>query len=275
MISAPESPSIAAWWIFGEHRHRSVLEPVDQVQLPQRPGAVERAGEDPRDLLGELLVGPGRRQGELADVEVEVEVAVVDPVGVVEPERHLGEAPAHRRQQRQPLGDHLLHVGELELAARRRASDRGSRPRPRARSGARSRARGTGRRGWSAAAYAESFMPRRRATAPAHASGARPVSRHGDRASATASRSTPRRCSASSPPGGARRRGGRATALYRRSLRLAGGPATIELRADGVAPSAPRPARARSSRGGGGRASAVRPRCRPGPRSPTRSAPTR
>jgi hypothetical protein len=47
---------------------------VDDVDLPQRAAAVERSGEDPRDGLGELAVVAGRRDGGLADVEVEVEV---------------------------------------------------------------------------------------------------------------------------------------------------------------------------------------------------------
>ncbi len=118
MISAPGEAVDGRVVDLGQHRHDAVLEPVDQIQLPQRPGAVERPGDDPRHLLGELLVGARRRQRELADVEVEVEVRVVDPVRVVEAERHLGQTPAHRRQQRQPLGEHLLDVGELELAAR-------------------------------------------------------------------------------------------------------------------------------------------------------------
>ena len=42
---------------LGQHRDQAALEPVDQIELPERPGAVERPGEDPRDLLGELLVG--------------------------------------------------------------------------------------------------------------------------------------------------------------------------------------------------------------------------
>ena len=98
MISAPDMPSISAWWILVSIADVAGLEPVDQVELPQRVGAVERARRDARDLLGELVVGAGRRERDLADVEVQVEVDVVDPVGVVEAERDLGEAPAQRRE---------------------------------------------------------------------------------------------------------------------------------------------------------------------------------
>src|SRR5206468_2427754 len=57
-------------------------------------------------------------QRELPHVEVEVEVGVVDPVRVVEAERHLGEPPAERGQQRQALLHEPLYVAGVELAAR-------------------------------------------------------------------------------------------------------------------------------------------------------------
>ena len=104
---------------LGQHRDATVAEAVDQVELPERMGAVQRAGDEPRDLLGQHPLVAGRGQRELADVEVEVEVRVVDPVGVVDPERHLGQAPAKRRQQVQPRGDQLGDRLERQLAAGR------------------------------------------------------------------------------------------------------------------------------------------------------------
>src|SRR5204863_8931374 len=62
-----------------EEGDATALEPVDEVELPQRPAAVERAGEDASDGAGELAVVAGRRDGAVADVEVEVEVGVLDP----------------------------------------------------------------------------------------------------------------------------------------------------------------------------------------------------
>jgi hypothetical protein len=111
---------------LAEHHHVAGVVAVDQVELPQRAGAVERARDDPRGLLGELLVVAGGGECELADVEVEVEVLVVNPVRVVEPERDLDEAPAERRQQRQPLGDQRLDVRAGEGAVRpgRRVEER-------------------------------------------------------------------------------------------------------------------------------------------------------
>ena len=77
---------------------------LDDVELPQRPRAIQRQRHDPRDLVGELLVGARRRERHLAHVVAEVDLGLLDPVRMVEPERHLGEAPAQRRQ----LGGALL-----------------------------------------------------------------------------------------------------------------------------------------------------------------------
>ena len=104
---------------LGQHRHAAALEPLDQVQLPQRPRAVQRAREDPRDGLGQPAVVARRRHRALADVEVEVEGRVLDPVRQVDPERHLDQPPAERRQHVQPLGHHAADVADLERAARR------------------------------------------------------------------------------------------------------------------------------------------------------------
>jgi hypothetical protein len=87
---------------------------MDHVQLPQRPGAVQRTGEDARDLLGELLVAARRGKRELADVKVQVEVPVVHPVRVVESERDLGELPPERRQERQAFLQQPLHGARVE-----------------------------------------------------------------------------------------------------------------------------------------------------------------
>jgi hypothetical protein len=91
---------------------------VDHVQLPQRAGAVERAREDPRHGLGELAVAARRRHGGLADVEVEVEVGILDPVGVVEAERNADQPPAERRQQVDAPRHQPADVRDRQLAAR-------------------------------------------------------------------------------------------------------------------------------------------------------------
>lgn len=74
-------------------------EPRDEVELPQRSGAIEGARDDVRHLLGQLCVAAWRCEPEFADVKVQVEVAVVDPVWVVEAQRYFSQPPAQRRQQ--------------------------------------------------------------------------------------------------------------------------------------------------------------------------------
>ena len=78
----------------------------------------------PRGLLGQLPVVTGRRQGELADVELDVEVRVLDPVGLVEPERDLDQPAAERRDQVQPGLDEPGQPVERErLGSGRRVED--------------------------------------------------------------------------------------------------------------------------------------------------------
>ena len=82
--------------VLREQRPRSALQTLDDVHLPQRPAAVHRPADDACDLLGRA--GRPARRGELkvADVEVEIEVGVVDPVRMVEAERHLDDAATDR-----------------------------------------------------------------------------------------------------------------------------------------------------------------------------------
>jgi hypothetical protein len=94
-----------------------VAQAVEQVELPQRPGAVEGARADPRDRLGDLALVAGRRDRRLAHVVLDVEVGVLDPVGQVEVERDLDEPPAKRRNEVQPL----LHAAPQVLDGHRPA----------------------------------------------------------------------------------------------------------------------------------------------------------
>ena len=64
---------------LADDREAVALEALDQPQLPERLGAVELLGEDPRGEVAQLLLGARRRQRGLTDVVVEVEVRVVDP----------------------------------------------------------------------------------------------------------------------------------------------------------------------------------------------------
>src|SRR3954453_8430447 len=102
---------------LGEHPDAAALEAGDEVELPHRPRAVERTGDDAGDLVRELRVGTRTGERELPYVEVKVEVGVLDPVGVVEAQRHLGQAPAQRRKQREALRHQIADVIDLQWPA--------------------------------------------------------------------------------------------------------------------------------------------------------------
>jgi hypothetical protein len=114
---------------LGQDRHAVAVEAVDEVELPQWAGAIQRPGDDACDLLSEHagIAGSGERQ--LADVELEVELGLVVPVGVVEAERHLDQSPVKRRQQVQASDHQVAHRVVGEPSARGGAgvidSDRG------------------------------------------------------------------------------------------------------------------------------------------------------
>ena len=62
----------------------AVRQTRDDVELPERPAAIERIGVQPGDHFLELLFGARRGQGRFAQVIVEVELLLVDPTGMVE-----------------------------------------------------------------------------------------------------------------------------------------------------------------------------------------------
>ena len=81
---------------LGEERPPPIGQPLNDVNLPKRPGPVHLAADDAGNLLGQLIGGAWWCDSHVAHVEVEVEIGIVDPVGVVEAERDLGEPPAKR-----------------------------------------------------------------------------------------------------------------------------------------------------------------------------------
>ena len=86
----------------------AVVDPFDHVELPQRLAPVEGPGLDAADHLAELFGSAGRRHGVMADVEVDVEVGVLDPVRQVQPERHLDQPAPERGELVDALEDQLL-----------------------------------------------------------------------------------------------------------------------------------------------------------------------
>ena len=92
---------------LGQQRHPALGQTLDEVALPQRAAAVERARGDAGHELAQLVHGAGSRQGRAAYVVAEVEVLVVDPGRVGETTRHRLEALAVARHERDPVGDQL------------------------------------------------------------------------------------------------------------------------------------------------------------------------
>ena len=80
---------------LGQHRPATVGQPLDDVGLPQRTGAIHPTPDDACDLFGELVGPAGRGEPDVANVVVEIEVGIVDPIRVVEFERHLDQPPTH------------------------------------------------------------------------------------------------------------------------------------------------------------------------------------
>ena len=134
----PDMPSMAAWCTFVTRAKLpaghavDVVEALDHVQLPERAVEVERAGHEAGHLDAQLAPVTGRRQGDVADVELEVEVGILDPVRVVEVERDAHEPLAEDAGLVQPLLDVVEDPLERHPPARRRRRvvDRRRRHRP-------------------------------------------------------------------------------------------------------------------------------------------------
>src|SRR5438309_4111822 len=62
-----------------EHTRPSLVEPLEDVQLPQGLRSVERAREDAADRSLQLEAATRRRHGRTTEVEIQVEPIVVHP----------------------------------------------------------------------------------------------------------------------------------------------------------------------------------------------------
>ena len=117
MRSTAEIPSTSAWWLLAMSAKRSLVEAVDEQQLPQRLRAVQALGEDAAGEVLQLLLAAGRRQAGVAQVVAQVEVRVVDPDRPALVQRDLGEPLAEARDEVQAR----LDMGEQLVVGRRRA----------------------------------------------------------------------------------------------------------------------------------------------------------
>src|SRR5271156_3259703 len=99
----------------------AALQAVDEVGLPERAAAVQRPRVQAGCLDRQLPIIPWGGQREFADMKLDVEIGVLDPVRLGQPQRHHHPAAAERREQKRAgldeLGQPLKRQG---LAARRR-----------------------------------------------------------------------------------------------------------------------------------------------------------
>ncbi len=108
-----------------EDRERAVgqagnpVQALDDVDLPQRPAAIERARMQARDLDHQLPPVARLGQGDVADVELEIGVGVVDPVRTVERVGHRHQAPAEDLVHVEAAAEVGQDVLEADLAAPR------------------------------------------------------------------------------------------------------------------------------------------------------------
>ena len=94
----------------------AVGQALDDVELPERPAAVEQHRMQPRRQRLELLERARLGQHHVAHVVVEVDVVVVDPDRVGEVERHQRELAGEHRRHVHALGDVRLHRLVVALA---------------------------------------------------------------------------------------------------------------------------------------------------------------
>ena len=94
-----------------------VVQPVEHVHPPQRAPAVEGHAGDVGDGLFELPPVARWRQDHAPHVVVEVEVRILDPDRVMEPERDFHDSSPERRQQRQARPDRVAELSQGQRVA--------------------------------------------------------------------------------------------------------------------------------------------------------------
>ena len=98
----------------------AVVDALDHVQLPQRPARSSGRATMRLTASASCWGVPGGGDGVVADVEVDVEIGILDPVRQIEAERHLDQPTAKRSELVDALEDHLL--GRLEAGTAGRAA---------------------------------------------------------------------------------------------------------------------------------------------------------
>src|SRR5271165_891989 len=94
--------------VYGE---ATVFQALDQIVLPERAGVIERDRVQSRDQRPQLFHRAGLRQRSTVDVIVEIEIVVVHPRRMIEPERRHLQPPAVQRKQVEPCGGMVAKTG--------------------------------------------------------------------------------------------------------------------------------------------------------------------
>ena len=119
---------------LAEQREAIALDALDQVDLPQRVAAIQRAAHDPRDEVVELLERAGSRKRRAPDVERHVEALVIHPDRGGDPTGHLAQALAIARDIGDAIADELDQALVVQdtglLLEERQAADVHRRGRP-------------------------------------------------------------------------------------------------------------------------------------------------
>ena len=108
---------------LADDREAVAVEALGEPHLPERLGAVELLGEDPRRKVSQLLLGARGREGGAPHVVLEVQMRVVDPDRPALAEGHEAKLLAKARHQVQSRVDvvaELLVRGGRALEDRRR-----------------------------------------------------------------------------------------------------------------------------------------------------------
>ena len=96
-------------------RRLATAQPLDDGELPQRAGAVERVDHGQRRQVEQLAQAPGLGQGDPANVVVDLEVRVVDP----ERRREVGRGRLHTPPEPWHGGDRPFHPRPEPVEVRR------------------------------------------------------------------------------------------------------------------------------------------------------------
>ena len=103
---------------LGHDREAAVVQALDEVDLPQRPGAVELARLHPGHEVLQLLVAARARQAGPAHVVAHVEGLVVDPHGVGDATGHVTHLLAEARDRPDAALDDVDELVVVEAVAR-------------------------------------------------------------------------------------------------------------------------------------------------------------